>query len=242
MDRTRPCLYLLQSLYSEKLLASDGSKFPEDPQDRVLCETCGIRRWSRRSLAEQFKVGPINPAVAHNKREEPVIWSFLTQSCLVHSSIASEMESQGFTGYELWPISVRFRDGFLSHDYRRLVVTGWAGMADPMSGIELVESCAGCDVRRFSPLKHPRHLVDVSKWKGEDFFVVWPLANKIVVTQRLVDLFQAAKVRTCEIRPLVEEPNERERFDWRDGYLVAGLVTAFPTELADRYRCPPEIV
>ena len=82
MDRTRPCLYLLQSLYSEKLLASDGSKFPEDPQDRVLCETCGIRRWSRRSLAEQFKVGPINPAVAHNKREEPVRnrWSSVHRS------------------------------------------------------------------------------------------------------------------------------------------------------------------
>jgi hypothetical protein len=152
------------------------------------------------------------------------------------------MRSQGFTGFSLRPATVRFRDGFVSRDYQRLVVTGWAGVAHPSSGIRLVKSCTGCDVREYSGLKNPKRLVDVKQWAGDDFFIVWPLAWNVVVTMRVAEYFQSAKVRSCEILPLAAPPSAHALLRWESGFSVTGLAGVFPKALAAKYRRPPEIV
>jgi|SRR5271157_1167295 len=239
MDENRNGFCLLERVYSERLLASWWYEFPED---RAQCSVNpGHQPLTRRAL-EKFQTAQVNAEVNHNRRDEPVIWTSPFPRCLVHSTFAAEMRSRGYTGYTFRSATVRFRDGYLSHDYRRLVVTGWGGLARPSSGIRIRNLCSGCDVREYSPLTDPKLLVDIKQWDGSDFFVVWPLSESIVVTQRVATLFQSAKLRSCAIRPLLAPPSAREIWQWKDGLTVIGLAAVFPKALAAKYRRLPEIV
>src|SRR5262249_44338572 len=112
--------------------------------------------------------------VKHNQRDQWLVFG-LFEGIVIHRNLVDEFERRGFTGYRLRPATVRFPDGYLSHDYSELVVTGWAGVAPPESGIELIEACGGCGYKKYSSLKNPERLIDWSQWTGEDFFIVWPL-------------------------------------------------------------------
>jgi hypothetical protein len=228
-------------VYSERLLASWRYNLFADGS-RVRCPADSEHQPFTRRALEKFQCAQVDVEVSHSKRDEPVIWTTPFPRCLVHSSFAADMRSQGFTGFRLRPATVRFRDGFLSRDYKRLEVTGWGGLAHPSSGIRLVRSCTGCDLREYSGLKNPKRLVDVKQWAGDDFFIVWPLEWRIVVTGRVAEYFQSAKVRSCEIRPLAAPPSARELGRWESGCSVGSLAGVFPKALAVKYRRPPEIV
>ena len=94
--------------------------------------------------------------VKHNKRDELIIWPWIPgRESIVHEKVLAEFERRGFTGYRLRPASVRFRDGQVSNNYQELIVTGWAGIARPESGIRVVKSCPGCLWKQYSGLRTP---------------------------------------------------------------------------------------
>lgn len=64
---------------------------------------------------------------------------------------------------------VRFRDGSETKEYREFVVTGWAGIASPESGAQLVQSCTGYPYMEYSAITNYADVVDWSQWTGEDF-------------------------------------------------------------------------
>ena len=137
----------------------------------------------------------------HSKRDQWLI-SSTSDGFLVHARLAEEFEKRGFTGYTLRPATVRFRDGDLSRDYWRFVVTGSAGVASPDSGMELLEACPGCEYRRFGPLKHPEKLIDWTQWTGADFFTVEPYRNRILITKRVADVLEELRVKSYQLESL----------------------------------------
>jgi len=150
---------------------------------------------SDRALAS--RVNPhLDVEVRHSKRDLMMIWAGIAH-CLVHTELLAEIRSAGFTGYSVRPATVRFRDGFLSHEYQRLGIRGWGGLARPESGVKQVGDCKGCLHRRWSAVLDPTQLIDRNQWNGDDCFIVWPLPNFIFVSKRLAEFLISSKVRSC---------------------------------------------
>jgi hypothetical protein len=163
--------------------------------ERVLCPVNRQhQRWSQRALITRFNE-ELDVVVKHNKRDHMMIWAGVPEKCFVHIRLLEEIGSAGFTGFSSQLATVRFRDGFLSNEYRRLVVTGWGGLARPESGIRLVEHCPGCIHKRWTPLSDPSQLIDTSQWTGEDFFIVWPLPAWTFVTESVAEFLRSSKIK-----------------------------------------------
>lgn len=115
------------------------------------------------------------------------VWTWQNE-CLLQDHVLELLQANGLTGFEVKPVKAKFRYALNRKPPRmwELVVTGWAGMASPESGIRLVERCDGCGHIRYSGCTDPGKIVDLSQWNGNDFFIVWPLPKFIFVTDRLV--------------------------------------------------------
>jgi hypothetical protein len=141
--------------------------------------------------------------------------------------------SEGLSGFELLPATVRFRDGVLSREYKRLLVTGWGGAARPESGVRLIHACPGCLHKEYSGLRDAGRLIDPEQWNGEDFFVVWPVPTYIFVTHRVVEFLEAPGVRSYYAHPL----NERTPIcdSTSATFSIGSLSRYLPADLAVRY-------
>jgi hypothetical protein len=181
------------------------------------------------------RAGDLSFEVTHNKRDHWII-SGIIGGMVIHARLLEEFAKRGFTGYRLRPATVRFRDGYLSQDYSELIVTGWAGVAPPESGIELVEACGGCGYKKYTSLKHPEHLIDWDQWTGEDFFIVWPLPGYKMISRRVADTLAELNVHSYRLDSMIH-PREN-RFSFNFGYSVGPLSSSLPEDLAIRYGVP----
>jgi hypothetical protein len=134
---------------------------------------------------------------------EDFVWTWYSE-CLVTQKVVDLFRSEGFTGYDLQPVTARLQSkaGGLSSQLRELVVTGWAGIARRESGVVLVEECSGCGLKRYSCFNSPEFLIDSSNWDGTDFFMVWPLPKFIFVTDRVAAAVGKANLRGARLVPL----------------------------------------
>ena len=111
---------------------------------------------------------------------EPVddfVWTWASE-LLITDDVAAEFKSRQLTGYNLLPAHARFSGKKSSRTPPRLwevQVTGWAGLANPDSGVQLLEQTPCCGHLRYSACTSPARLIDESKWDGTDVFMVWPL-------------------------------------------------------------------
>lgn len=207
---------------ADALIAS----FAKDVQHWVEGPPCSANPSHR----NRRRVSKMTLEVKHNRRDEKLIASIFPER-LIHASLADEFASHELTGYRLRPATVRFRDGQVSEDYSELIVTGWAGVARPESGIHLIESCKGCGYKKYSPLKKADQLIDWSQWTEDDFFILWPLPAWILITQRVVDLLEKLKVKSYTLGSLKERPNSI-------GFSVGRLSEHMPEDLAQKYGRP----
>lgn len=205
-------------------------------------------------LARPFEYSPCPSVVTHNKiqrandlrlevkhseHNETMIWSYggyLT----VHSSLTKGMRDAGLTGFQLRPTTVQFRDGELSQDYSELIVTGWAGIARPESGIKLIESCSGCFRKKYSALEDADQLIDWEQWSEEDFFIVWPLVKFILITARAAEFLKDSKVRSFTLHKLqsIEVRNLPDLQKGGAGFGVSQLSAFMPRDKAIEYGRP----
>jgi len=175
--------------------------------------------------------------VHHRKHDETLIAYGMKR--VIHTSLAEQFEKHGLNGYRLRPATVRFRDGILSKEYLQLIVTGWAGVARPESGIRLIEGCTACPHKKYSPLEDAAQLIDWSQWSGEEFFVVWPVPS-CLVTERVADVLRELKVRSYSIKsPQALEnrdmpPSMRRRL----GFVAGRLSALMPEDVAKKYGAP----
>jgi hypothetical protein len=122
---------------------------------------------------------------------EDLVWTWYSE-CLIQDHVLHVLKAKGFSGFEVKPAMARFAKGEDKRPPRlwELIVTGWAGLAPPESGIKLLEHCQACHHFRYFGLTHPEKVLDVSKWDGSDFFIVWPLPNFRFITERVRQTIQ----------------------------------------------------
>jgi hypothetical protein len=118
-----------------------------------------------------------------------------------------------FSGFEVKPVAARFeKSPEPAPKLWELVLTGWAGVAKPESGIRLDESasCNACGMLRYTGLTNAEHLIDESKWDGSDFFMVWPLPMYVFVTERVVNMideYHLTGIRIEAVSELKQSPH-----------------------------------
>jgi hypothetical protein len=168
--------------------------------------------------------------VKHSRHDELMIWSYGSY-VVIHSQLADGLREAGLTGFRLRPASVGFRDGRLVKEYSELLVTGWAGVARPESGIKLIEHCPGCFRRNYSPLEDADNLIDWEQWNGEDFFIVWPLVKFILITKRAAEVLRTLNAKSYSLARL--QPREGST-----GFGVLQLSASMPEDVAIKHGRP----
>ena len=121
-------------------------------------------------------------------RTQDFLWTWLSE-CLVTDRVLEMFKAEGFTGFEVKTVKAKYKRS--KHTPPRLwelVVTGWAGIAPPESGVQLIKYCPSCSLRKYSTCLHPDKLIDASQWDGSDFFIVWPLVSYVFITDRVAEM------------------------------------------------------
>lgn len=126
---------------------------------------------------------------------------------IITDRVAALFKEQGFTGYKLRHVDVRFPQtnrfhGIIPPVLWELKVTGWGGVAPKASGIKPVTVCPGCCYTHYTSLLYPENLLDELQWDGSDFFFVWPLPKFIFVTERVKDFVRATRLKGVNIIPV----------------------------------------
>ena len=115
---------------------------------------------------------------------EDIVWTWYSE-CLLTDRALELFKAAGFTGFQVRRVKARYKRADAEPPCLwELVMTGWAGVASPESGIRLTECCPACGYMAYSAWTHPNKLIVPSQWDGSDFFMIWPLPGKIFLTKR----------------------------------------------------------
>jgi hypothetical protein len=193
-------------------------------KDRYVCPIEDGNWRGRRRWTEMFV------ELKHNKREEMIVWTI--GDCLMHQSLLAEFQTRGFTGLRSLPAKVRFRDVFVSEEYREIVVTGWAGLPHKNSGVERVAVCSECRCQKYASRGRPEQIVDWSQWTGDHFFRVWPWSKIIFIVDEVAEFLKKAKVRSFDLF----RPEELGGLGRAGTVTTPPLSDVLPADLAARYE------
>ena len=180
------------------------------------------------------RISPLYLELKHNRSDEQMIWG---AGVAMHEQLLREFRKEGFTGYRIKPALVRFRDGSTSDEYSEFVVTGWAGMASPESGIKLLQSCQGCQWKRYSAITDFDKVIDWSQWTGEDFFIVWPLGARRLCSERVAQWLLDRRIKSMRVECGFAEI-ARDPLFAKLGYVGGRLTNYLPEDLAVKYGTP----
>lgn len=216
--------YYIEPVYSDRFYGDGNDSYSQ--RETIHCPI------TREHLDGSRRVGPLNLKVHHNDRSEWIIWS--VAGLVVHQDMLEEFGKEKFSGFRTEPATVQFKDGTISREYREFIVTGWAGIAKPESGVKVRQDCPACHWKAYTAIRDPEQLVDWSQWTGEDFFIVWPLPLFMLVTERVANWFKARKSRRC----LVRGPGDRGLLARTTGFTVGRLSSFMPVDLAIKYGRP----
>ena len=215
-----------QGPYESELSADFSKEFRQ--WERLSCPVNPSHKATRR------RIGPLHHFVHHNDRNQQIIWGL---QIAMHKNAIEEFERQGFTGFRTNPAQVTFRDGVTSNDYLEFIVTGWAGVASPQSGVRVVESCPGCNWKIYSAITDFDKVVDWSQWTGEDFFIVWPFSGHRFCTERAADWLKGSGLKSFSIVDPFER-EKRKRYVMDGGFPRGALSEELPEDLAVKYGRP----
>jgi hypothetical protein len=232
--------YCLADSDSDRLLATPEDASSPAGGDWTPCSANPGHARCVTPPADEHLDATANVRVGHNKRDQMLIWTWPPSPFVViHDRLAENLQSEGFSGYSLRPATVRFRDGFLSQEYKRLLVTGWGGLARPESGIRLEHACPGCLYKSYTSLSDASELIDKNQWSGEDLFVVWPMPGCVFITGRVAEFLSSSKIKSFSLHALEKAA---EPFTGKSGFGVGSLGDDLPMDLALKYGKPLGIV
>jgi uncharacterized protein CXXCG len=138
---------------------------------------------------------------------DDIVWTWCSE-CLLTDRVLELFRAAGLTGFEVKPVKARYeRADTEPPRLWELVVTGWAGMAPPDSGIKLIRHCEVCGIKVYSGPTDLEHVISPSQWDGSDFFIVWPMPKFVFITDRVVQA-----IRDNGLAGAMIEPPEAMRF------------------------------
>lgn len=169
--------------------------------------------------------------VLPGKEVEDFVWIGYGGECIIQDRVRLLFHEEGITGFEVKPVKARFE-----HNNRtlpvlwELVVTGWAGVAPPESGITLDKenSCSVCGYLNYTSASDYSKLIRPDQWDGSDIFIVWPLPRFIFVTDRVRKLIEARKMTGCSFLAPKDIPYSR----YDSGFSPGRLSYYMPEERA----------
>ena len=186
--------------------------------------TGGLPNQRRTSTGRQTSDGPQRRLTGRTVQD--FVWTWQSE-CLVQDDVLKLFKASGLTGYEVKPVKARFNRASERECPRlwEIIVTGWAGLASAESGIKLVERCNACGDLGYSGCNDPERLIDVSRWDGSDFFMVWPLPKYTFVTDRVAQIIRDNRLTGA----ILKQPRE---LDLSGGFGPGRLSYWMPQERA----------
>jgi hypothetical protein len=175
-----PKFYLLREPQKNQCVA-DANKTTTPAMEKIRCPINAGHSRGRRTSPLDIVI-PCDPP-------PDVIFTWMSE-CLIQEQTQRAFVSEGLTGFSVLPAKAKTDKTLRPVPVYELIVTGWGGLAPEDSGIRETQRCPGCGLLVYSRLEAPEKLIDVERWDGSDFFMVWPLPRFRFVTERVVE--------TCE--------------------------------------------
>ena len=131
---------------------------------------------------------------------EDFVWFQYGGECLIQDKVLQIFQKNDVTGFEVKPVQARFEKGSVSPPVLwEPIITGWAGVASPESGIVLDKenSCPVCGHLHYTEVTDYSKLINPGQWDGSDIFMVWPLPRFVFVSGRLRQIIESANLIGC---------------------------------------------
>ncbi len=123
---------------------------------------------------------------------------------VVTRSFADVVGNAGMTGvcFEEVVIDHAADPVAVSQEYFEMRVTGWGGVANPSSGVELLpsECCATCGLLVYSGASRPNFLFPLDNEPDSDFFIVWPYPKVVFVSPAAHTLLRTSGLRGVQLQ------------------------------------------
>jgi hypothetical protein len=158
----------------------------------VETDTFGLTR------AEVHPAHPVAVGWAMGSTEPgAVIWTTHVAPIIIADSVVNLLRAHGFTGWSLYPVSARNKQGQPVPGYSGLAVTGRCGDIDFSMSVKIPRiRPAGI----FPVLKGL--LFDPASWDGSDFFMPARRSGHVFVVEEVKKAFERAKIRNVSFEAL----------------------------------------
>jgi hypothetical protein len=128
-----------------------------------------------------------------------VIWTTMAVVVIISDKVVQMLRSHGFTGWSLYDVSVRDKQGQLIPGYSGLAITGRCGKIDYTRTVVV-------------PRVYPAGIFPIGKgllfdpesWDGSDLFTPIGRVGFIFVVDEVKKAFERAKIRNVSFTPLDE--------------------------------------
>jgi hypothetical protein len=173
-------------------LEDSGSKRAFRGDMALGTDTFGLIR------AEVYPTEPLSVGWAMGSADPgEVIWTTHAAPIIIADSVVKLLRTQGFTGWSLYPVSVRNKQGQPVPGYSGLAVTGRCGNIDPSMSVQVPRIFPG----GISPVLKGL-LFDPTSWDGSDFFMPIKRSGYVFVVEEVKKAFERAKIRNVKFEPL----------------------------------------
>lgn len=125
------------------------------------------------------------------KPVEPVMWATHAATVIVADSVVQLLRSSGFTGWSLYEVSVRDKQGELAPGYHGLAVVGRCGNLDHSMSIQVPRIRPAGIFPVWKGL-----FFDPASWDGSDFFMPAQRFGFVFVVEAVKQAFERAKIRS----------------------------------------------
>jgi hypothetical protein len=202
-----------------------------NPSVDLASVTCSLYPEHQRAGS---RLTPLSVDLPKSMVERDFAWTWYSE-CLIRPSLGEKLKNSGLTGFYTRKAHVTHKGVAFPNGFDELFAVGWGGIADPRSGVRLIESCPACGMLSYSGVTNWNQLVDWNQWDGSDIFMVWPLPRFIFMTERGAQILTASRLTGAQIIAVTElDPQE----DLSPGRLSYWL----PAEIISKLKISPEFV
>jgi hypothetical protein len=182
-------------------LTETGSTRPFRGRMPLETDGCGLTR------AEVHPSHPVSVEWAMGSaRPGEVTWTTHGEPIVVADSVVQLLRSHEFTGWSLYEVSVRDKQGEVSPGYSGLAVTGRCGNIEWAQGIEVPRIFPAGIFPVWKGI-----FFDPASWDGSDFFMSADGSGYVFVVEAVKKALERAKIRNVKFQPL----DQFERL-WKD--------------------------
>ncbi|WP_224245758.1 hypothetical protein [Hyalangium gracile] len=130
-------------------------------------------------------------------RPMQVMWTMYAAPLILADSVVQLLRSHGFTGWSLYDVAVRDKQGQPIPGYSGLSITGRCGNIAWERGVEVPRSRPAGIFPVWMGL-----FFDPESWDGSDFFMPAERGGYVFVVEEVKRALERAKIRNVEFTPL----------------------------------------